>query len=136
MEAPDFATDLANLKQKVEAGADCVITQLFYDNEYYYRFVEAARHIGISVPIIPGLLPIVSAKQIVRITSMCGSCLPEELRMELEAVGDNNAKAEEIGIEQCVAQATDLIKNGVAGIHFYVLNRSSQMVRIMNRIQH
>lgn len=134
VEAPDMATDLANLKRKVEAGADCVITQLFFDNAHYFRFVASARHIGIAVPIVPGLLPILSAKQIVRITSMCGAQLPFGLQAELEKVGDDTNRAEEIGVRQCVAQATDLIKRGAPGIHFYVLNKSSHMVRIMKEI--
>jgi methylenetetrahydrofolate reductase (NADPH) len=133
-EAIDFETDLLNLKRKVEAGADCVITQLFYDNAVYFRFVEAARGIGITVPIVPGLLPIVAAKQIVRITSLCGACLPGDLKMELEAVGDDQVKAEEIGVRRTIAQAKELLERGAPGIHFYVLNKSSHMVRIMKKI--
>jgi methylenetetrahydrofolate reductase (NADPH) len=134
IEASDFRTDLANLKRKVDAGADCVITQLFYDNRHYFSFVKAARDLGIRVPIIPGLLPILSAKQVLRITSMCGSCLPSELQRELEAVGEDPAKSEEIGVKRCIAQATELLEKGAPGIHFYVLNKSSHMVRIMDKI--
>jgi methylenetetrahydrofolate reductase (NADPH) len=134
VEALDFKTDLANLKRKVDAGADCVITQLFYDNRHYFNFVKAARDLGIGVPIIPGLLPILSAKQVMRITSMCGSCLPPELQRELEVVGDDPAKSEEIGVKRCIAQATELLEKGAPGIHFYVLNKSSHMIRIMDKI--
>ncbi len=134
VEAPDLASDLVRLKDKVEAGADCVITQLFYDNEHYFRFVAAARQAGITVPIVPGLLPILSAKQIVRITSLCGARLPPDLQAELERAGDDIRQAEEIGVRRCCAQATELIKSGAPGIHFYVLNKSSHMVRIMNQI--
>jgi methylenetetrahydrofolate reductase (NADPH) len=134
LEAVDFETDLLNLKRKVEAGADCVITQLFYDNAVYFRFVEAARRMGITVPIVPGLLPIVSAKQIVRITSLCGACLPGDLKLELESVGDDQVKAEEIGVRRTISQAKELLEKGVPGIHFYVLNKSSHMVRIMKKI--
>lgn len=134
VEAIDLKTDLANLARKVKAGADVVITQLFYDNADYFRFVDSARALGVNIPIIPGLLPILSAKQIVRILSMCGSKLPEKLRKELEAAGDDPAKAEEIGIRQCVAQARELLSRGAPGIHFYVLNKSSHMQRIMREI--
>jgi methylenetetrahydrofolate reductase (NADPH) len=131
IEAPDLKTDLANLARKVHAGADAVVTQLFYDNADFFRFVESARALGINVPIVPGLLPILSAKQIVRILGLCGSCLPEGLRKDLEAAGDDPQKAEEVGIRQCVTQARELIARGVPGIHFYVLNKSSHMKRIM-----
>jgi methylenetetrahydrofolate reductase (NADPH) len=134
-EARDFATDLANLKRKVDAGADIVITQLFYDNADFFRFVDAARAIGIRQPIVPGLLPILSAKQIRRITSLCGAKIPPALQAELEAAGDDDAKAEDIGVRLCVTQATELLQRGVPGIHFYVLNKSSHMRRIMAELQ-
>jgi methylenetetrahydrofolate reductase (NADPH) len=135
IEAPDAATDLANLKRKVDSGADVVITQLFYDNADYFRFVDAARTIGITQPIVPGLLPIQSVKQIRRITSMCGSKIPPALAAELEAAGDDDAAAEAIGIRQCVAQARELLARGVPGIHFYVLNKSSHMREIMGQLR-
>jgi methylenetetrahydrofolate reductase (NADPH) len=134
VEAPDMKTDLANLARKVQAGADAVVTQLFYNNADYFRFVDSARALGVNVPIIPGLLPILSAKQVVRIVGLCGSCLPEGLRKDLDAAGDDAQKAEEIGIRQCVTQARELISRGVPGIHFYVLNKSSHMVRIMREL--
>jgi methylenetetrahydrofolate reductase (NADPH) len=134
IEAPDLKTDLANLKKKVDAGADCVVTQLFYDNRHYFNFVKMAREMGIEVPIVPGLLPILSAKQVMRITSICGSCLPEDLKRDLEAAGDDPAKSEEIGVKQCIAQATELLEKGAPGIHFYVLNKSSHMMRIMDKV--
>jgi methylenetetrahydrofolate reductase (NADPH) len=134
VEAPDMKTDLANLARKVQAGADAVITQLFYDNADYFRFVDSARALGVNVPIIPGLLPILSAKQVVRILGLCGSCLPDGLKKDLEAAGDDPQKAEEIGVRQCVTQARELIARGAPGIHFYVLNKSAHMTRIMREI--
>jgi methylenetetrahydrofolate reductase (NADPH) len=134
IEAADFETDLRNLKRKVDAGADCVITQLFYENRHYFNFVKAAREIGITVPIVPGLLPVLSAKQVMRITSMCGACLPEDLRRDLDLAGDDPVKSEEIGVRRCISQATELIERGAPGIHFYVLNKSSHMMRIMDKI--
>jgi len=134
VEAPDLKTDLANLKKKVDAGADCVVTQLFYDNRHYFNFVKTARDLGITIPIVPGLLPILSAKQVMRITSICGSCLPEGLKRDLELAGDDPAKSEDIGVRQCIAQASELLEKGAPGIHFYVLNKSSHMLRIMDKI--
>ncbi len=135
LEAADFATDLSNLKRKVDAGADIVITQLFYNNTDYFRFVEAARATGVTQPIVPGLLPILSVKQIRRITSMCGSKIPPALQAELESAGDDDAAAEEVGVRRCVMQATELLQRGVPGIHFYVLNKSSHMRRIMDALR-
>lgn len=134
VEALDHATDLAHLKRKVDAGADVVITQLFYDNADYFAFVRNARAIGITVPIVPGLLPIVSARQIRRITAMCGARIPAALAAELEQAGDDDRVAEEVGIRQCVRQAAELLAEGAPGIHFYVLNKSSHMERIMTRL--
>jgi methylenetetrahydrofolate reductase (NADPH) len=135
VEAPDLDTDLAHLKTKVDAGADLVITQLFYDNEDFFAFVAAARRLGIRSPIVPGLLPVLSVKQIRRITSLCGARIPSALHADLEAAGDDDRRAEEVGIRQCVAQASELLRRGVPGIHFYVLNKSSHMRRIMEQLR-
>ena len=135
IEAPDAATDLTNLKRKVDAGADVVITQLFYDNADYFRFVASARAIGITQPIVPGLLPIQSVKQIRRITSMCGSTIPPALAAELATASDDDAAAEAIGVRQCVAQAQELLQRGVPGIHFYVLNKVSHMRQIVEQLR-
>jgi methylenetetrahydrofolate reductase (NADPH) len=135
IESLDRASDLRHFKNKVDAGADIAITQLFYDNADYFSFVAAAREIGVTKPIIPGLLPILSAKQVRRITSMCGSRIPPALHAELEAAGDNDGLAEEVGIRQCIAQAAELLRRGVPGIHFYVLNKSNHMRRIMAQLR-
>ena len=111
-------TDLENLKRKVDAGADIIITQLFFDNNHYYEFVRKVRNIGIDIPIIPGLMPILSAKQILKITTMCGTNFPDNLRNKLENSADNDAYAEELGIKQCIKQVKDLLENGAPGIHF------------------
>ena len=135
LEAPDRTTDLANLKRKVDAGANVVITQLFYDNADYFTFVDAARRLGIEAPIVPGLLPAVSLKQVERIAGRCGSKVPAGLRAELEKAGDDAAAMAEIGVRHCVTQAQELLGEGVPGVHFYVLNRAGQMARIMDAIQ-
>src|SRR6185437_2856943 len=135
IESPDRATDLKHFKNKVDAGADIVITQLFYDNADFFSFVGAARAMGVTKPIVPGLLPVLSAKQVRRITSLCGSQLPLALQADLEKAGEDDGHAEEVGIRQCVAQATELLRRGVPGIHFYVLNKSSHMRRIMEALR-
>jgi methylenetetrahydrofolate reductase (NADPH) len=135
IESPDVEHDLKHFKKKVDAGADIVITQLFYDNADFFSFVVAARKLGVTRPIIPGLLPVLSAKQVRRITSLCGSKIPPSLHAELEAAGEDDGHAEEVGIRQCVAQATELLRRGVPGIHFYVLNKSNHMCRIMEALR-
>lgn len=135
IEAPSMEIDIANLKRKVEAGGDIIITQLFFDNKFFFNFVERARTAGITVPIIPGLMPILSVKQIKRITSMCGSSIPHELQLELESAADDDEKASEIGIRQCIRQAKDLLSHGVSGIHFYVLNKSTHIRKIIGALR-
>jgi len=134
-DAPDLATDLANLKRKVETGSDVVITQLFFDNAEYHRFVESARAIGIKAPIAAGLLPVLSTKQIKRIAGLCGSRIPDALQKELDAAGDDDAKAEAIGVRWCRAQVEDLLRHGVQGLHFYVLNRASHVKKILEGLR-
>jgi methylenetetrahydrofolate reductase (NADPH) len=135
IESPDADTDLKHFKRKVDAGGDIVITQLFYDNADFFAFTAASRKLGVTRPIVPGLLPVLSARQVRRITSLCGSKIPEALHAELEAAGEDDGLAEEVGIRQCVAQATQLLRRGVPGIHFYVLNKSSHMRRIMDALR-
>jgi len=134
LEALSFDADISNLKRKVNAGANLVITQLFYDNRHYYKFVEKVRDSGLDVPIVPGLMPILSTKQIKKITSMCGSQIPTELSVELEKAGDNDELAREIGTEQCIGQCKELLKSGVPGIHFYVLNKSQHIQKIIKSL--
>ncbi len=135
LESLDLDSDLRHFKNKVDAGADIAITQLFYHNDHFFSFVKAVRALGVTKPIIPGLLPVLSAKQVQRITSMCGSQIPPTLQAELETAGDDDDRAEEVGIRQCVAQATELLRHGVPGIHFYVLNKSRHMRRIMAQLR-
>lgn len=132
IEAVDFDTDLAFLKDKVDAGADVVVTQLFYDNAVFFEFEKRARAIGIQCPIVPGILPILSGKQIQRITSMCGTSIPEDLRNELEGAGEDRDATLEIGVQQAVLQVRELLEHGVPGVHFYVLNSSEHMARVFS----
>ena len=134
IEAVDMETDLTNLKMKVDSGADVIITQLYYDNNDFYRFVDMCRSSGIRNPIIPGLMPILNIEQIKRITGMCGSRIPKNLLSQLEKANGDQDKVHEIGIEHTSNQAIDLLNYGVDGIHFYVLNRYFHIAEIMDRI--
>ena len=135
IEAPSIETDIANLKRKVEAGADLIITQLFFDNSYFFNYVDKVRSAGINLPIVPGLMPIQSSRQIKRITSMCGSTIPPGLQEELDTTLDDDEKASDVGVRQCIRQAQELLASGVPGLHFYVLNKSNQMKRIMEALR-
>lgn len=133
-EAPGPEIDLANLKRKVDAGADVVITQLFYSNEDFYRFRDRCGEIGIRVPIVPGLLPVTNFAQIKRITSLCGAKLPPRFVAALEAQGDDAAGQFEVGVAAAIEQVEDLLAHGVPGIHFYVLNKSQATARILSAV--
>lgn len=135
LEAPDMETDIENLKHKIEAGADIVKTQLFFTNFHYFGFVDRVRLAGITVPIIPGLMPILSANQIERITSMCGSSIPPDLKFKLDQAQGDDQREREIGISQCIAQAKELLDSGVPGLHFYVLNKSEHMREIIEALE-
>ncbi len=123
-EAPSFEADLVNLKRKVDAGASFVTTQLFFDNEAYYRFVDRCRDAGISVPIVPGIMPVLSLKQVTRITGLCGASLPARLVRRIEAAGDHPEVIEAVGIDWALAQIRDLLDRGAPGYHLYILNRA------------
>lgn len=131
VECVDKATDLINLKRKVDAGAEVVITQLFFDNHDFYDFEARARKIGIKVPIIPGIMPIVSAKQIEKISRMCGAKLPQGLREKLASHQDDHEAVKEIGIEHATAQCQDLLQHKALGIHFYTLNKATSTKRVI-----
>jgi methylenetetrahydrofolate reductase (NADPH) len=131
VEAPNLDTDLAYLKQKVEAGGDIVITQLFYDNARFFAFEKKLRSAGITAPLVPGLLPIQSFSQVQRIASLCGAKIPRELEAELEAAGQDAQRVEEAGNRWAVAQCRELLEHGVPGFHFYVLNRAAPMEKIL-----
>jgi methylenetetrahydrofolate reductase (NADPH) len=123
-------SDLRYLREKVDAGAAAIITQLFFDNEDYYRFVEDARKLGIRVPIVPGILPILSAPQVRRFVSLCGSKIPAKLEVQLCKVEDDDGGALEMGIEYASRQCEELIRFEVPGFHFYSLNKSRSIVSV------
>jgi methylenetetrahydrofolate reductase (NADPH) len=134
-EAPSPEIDLANLKRKVEAGADVVITQLFYDNTDFFRFRDRCAAVGIGVPIVPGLLPVTNFAQIQRITALCGAKLPADFVGRLDAAGDDAAAQFAIGVDFATRQAQELLDAGVPGIHFYVLNRSEAAAKVLGNVE-
>ena len=123
-EASSLAFDLENLKRKVDAGAAFITTQLFFDNAVYYRFVERCRAAGITVPIVPGIMPVLSLKQIQRFTTMCGTTLPPQLITRLEVAAENPDVVEIIGVDWALTQIRGLLANRAPGYHLYILNRA------------
>jgi methylenetetrahydrofolate reductase (NADPH) len=123
-EAPSFDADLAALSAKVRAGAEFLVTQLFFDNARYVEFVERARQWGITVPILPGIMPITNYAQIDRFTRGCGATIPPSLRAELEARRDDPNAVVDLGVAYMTLQVADLLARGAPGVHFYTLNRS------------
>jgi methylenetetrahydrofolate reductase (NADPH) len=127
--------DLGYLKEKVDAGVDFLITQLFFDNSLYYDFVARARAIGVRVPIIPGIWPITSYAQIARVTAMCGATMPEHVLAELEARQDDPEAVAEFGVSYATMQCADLLAHGAPGLHFYTLNRSPATRAILSALK-
>ncbi len=135
VEASTMQEDLLNLKRKVDAGADAIFTQLFFVNRNFLTFRDACEKSGITIPIVPGIMPVTDFARIKRITSMCGTEFPSDLATRLEAVQDDAAAQFEIGVEHAIQQCEALIKAGVPGVHFYALNKSEACQRILDAIQ-
>lgn len=127
-------SDLRFLKEKVDAGAAAIITQLFFDNDDYYRFVEDLRKLGVKVPIVPGVLPVLSAPQVRRFTALCCSKIPPRLERALVKVENDDDAAVEMGIDYATRQCESLIKFGVRGLHFYSLNKSYSIQSICKNL--
>jgi methylenetetrahydrofolate reductase (NADPH) len=134
-EAPDLAHDLRFLKRKVQSGVSFLITQLFFDNELYFRFVEEARAAGIDVPIIPGIMPITDVKQIKTITGMCGATIPPALLEQLEIRADDPEAVLQLGVSYSTLQCAELLARDAPGIHFYTLNRSPATRAILSALK-
>ncbi len=124
VETRDLARDLQNLKVKVDAGADFLVTQLFFENGHYFRFLERAEAAGIRVPIVPGVMPMTNVEQIERFTAMCGASIPKLLRGAMEVRRSDPEGALQLGLAYATLQCADLLRRGAPGIHFYTLNRS------------
>jgi methylenetetrahydrofolate reductase (NADPH) len=133
--AESAESDLKYTREKVDAGAKFLITQLFFDNQLYYDFVARARDAGIDVPIIPGIMPITNVAQIQRFTQMCGASIPPGLRRELELRAHEPEAAEDFGVAYATMQCADLLANGAPGIHFYTLNRSPSTRAILSALR-
>ena len=135
-EAPNPDADLDNLKRKVDAGVDFLITQLFFDNQDFYRFRDRVTAAGIDLPMLAGIMPIRTVKHIKRIAEMCGASLPEGLRNKIEAVEDDPEAVAQVGTAHAARQCEDLLAQGAPGLHFYTLNRSTATRAIFQEIKH
>ena len=126
--------DLLHLKEKVDAGAEYVVTQMFFDNEAYFRFVEKCREAGIDVPIIPGLKPLVNPRQLESLPTTFSISVPEEFRKAVEACGGDKEKVKQTGIEWCIAQARELKERGVPALHFYTMSRTENIAKVAKEV--
>jgi methylenetetrahydrofolate reductase (NADPH) len=135
VEAKSAEEDLGFLALKVREGAEVVLTQLFFDNSRYFDFIERVRAAGITVPVVPGIMPITNVAQIERFTKLCGASIPAELRRRLEPVRDDADAVARIGVEHAVVQCEELMRRGAPGIHFYTLNRSGSTREILQRLK-
>ena len=134
VEAPNKEADWDFLAEKVRAGGDLVITQLFFDNADYFRFVEAMRARGVTAPIVPGIMPITNYSQIVRFTQMCGAKIPAEAARDLAAIQQDPVAVQRYGVDYATRQCRELIARGVPGIHFYTLNKSKSTKAILENL--
>jgi len=134
-ESKSPASELANFKRKVDAGADSAITQYFFNSDAYFSFAESAEAEGITIPIIPGIMPITNFAQLARFSNMCGAEIPRWLYKRLEAFQDDEASLVAFGLDYITFLVETLLSNGVHGVHFYALNKSGPVLEICNRLQ-
>lgn len=134
VESPDLVSDILNLRRKVDAGAEHLISQLFFDNSFFYSFLERARIAGIQVPIQAGIMPVVNKKQIERMVSLCGASLPPKFVKMMSRYGDHPEALRDAGIAYAVDQIVDLVSNGVDGIHLYTMNNPEVARRISQSV--
>ena len=135
-EAPDFETDLRRLKEKVDAGADFIITQIYFDNRSFFHFVERARDLGITAPIIAGIMPVTNVAQIKKFTATCGAIIPKQMLAALDKIAGNRDAVMQYGIEWSTRQCRELLHAKVDGLHFYTLNKSKATLQIVENIRH
>ena len=133
-EAVSAQADLENLRRKCDAGGDVVVTQLFYDNTDFFRFRDRCADLGITSPIVPGVMPVTNYSQVRRIASLCKAQLPDGFTRSFEAAGDDEAAQFEAGVTYAARQVEELIAAGVPGIHFYVLNKSPATIRVLDHV--
>jgi methylenetetrahydrofolate reductase (NADPH) len=133
-EAPSFSQDMDNLKRKVDAGANLIITQLFYNNEDYYNFMNEIDKRNITVPVVPGIMPVTSMKGVEKITSLCGAAIPEKLKNTLQCCSDEEGQYQ-AGLEYSIRQCEELKSWGVPGFHIYTVNKSATVIQIMDALK-
>ena len=134
IEAPDIKTDIINLKKKIDAGAEVIYTQLFFDNDKFFKYRELVANAGINVPVIPGIMPVLSMKQVKKMTSMAKISIPAEMMKNLEKFENSPDDMKNFGIEFALSQCSNLISNGVDAMHFYTLNNSDSVSKILDSI--
>ncbi|HEY5648396.1 MAG TPA: methylenetetrahydrofolate reductase [NAD(P)H] [Nitrospiria bacterium] len=134
-EARTLEEDLGHLKEKVEAGSDFITTQLFFENGPYFQFVEKVRQLGITLPVLPGLMPVTNYGQLKKFAGMCGAVIPERMTRDLEPRQNDPEFVTRFGIEWTYRQARELLEQGAPGIHFYTLNKSRSTAVILSRLQ-
>ncbi len=134
-EAKNMAEDILNLKHKVDAGVGHLITQLFFDNDNFYGFMEKVRAVGINVPVEAGIMPVTDKKQIEKMVAKCGASIPVKLAKVLQRYGDNSESMQKAGIEYAVKQIQDLMENGVDGVHIYTMNKPEIAEKILKAIR-
>lgn len=127
--------ELSYLKEKEQAGAEVVFTQLFFEARHYFDFREKAQHAGIKIPILPGIMPVNDSKQLDRITQLCGASVPKAMKLELEQLSDDRQAALLYGVEQATRLCRELLDGGAPGIHFYTLNKSAQVEQVLARLR-
>ena len=133
-QSPSIDKDMEYTKRKIDAGAEAAITQMFFDNRYYYEFRERCAKAGITIPIIPGIMPITDCRKMVQFASICGSTITREILDRLEPVQDMPEDMRKLGVEFAINQSEDLIRNGVRYLHFYTMNRQDTMLEILTTI--
>jgi methylenetetrahydrofolate reductase (NADPH) len=136
IEAESKETDLEYLKQKVDLGAEYIIANYFYDNDYYFDFVDRCRSLGVDVPIIPGVMPVYSVKMMNILAGLCGATITDDLTQGIAALPEGNIDAlVEFGIDYAVQQCAELLKNGVPGLHIYTMDRSKSTAGVVKRLR-
>ena len=134
-EAPSLEADLIHLKRKVDAGATFIPTQLFFDSRIYLNFVKMCRDIGITVPILPGIMTVKSHRQILRFCEMCHTSIPERLNEKLTQAGEDSDAVEAVGTQWCYEQTRELLKKDAPGIHLYILNCANSTISLMKKLK-
>lgn len=134
IETPDLSKDIENLRKKVDEGAEAIYTQLFFDNEKFFSYVELVRDAGIKIPIIPGIMPVLSMKQVLRMTSLAKITVPDALMYKLQKYENNPEDLKKFGVDFASSQCSELIKAGIEGLHFFTLNKADSTSQILSNI--